>query len=190
MPQNLTNEESILIQVMAWWHQARSMLPYGVTRSQWVNSLGPSETKWRQRTGSTLAQVMACCLPAPSHYLNQRWLIMNLMLWHPPESNFIGISQNINSINEFQNYNFKIVTASPRGQRVNTLRPNQTLLARCRRHHLAIRSPICILIQTNLNLTDNRTPFQYKDHFSWYGCLLFKQAANHCPQRTTKIMPL
>ena len=78
----------------------------------------------------------------------------------------------------------------PRGQWVNTLRPNQTLLARCRRHHLAIRSPICILIQTNLNLTDNRTPFQYKDHFSWYGCLLFKQAANHCPQRTTKIMPL
>ena len=26
---------------------------------------------WRQRSGSTLAQVMACCLTAPSHYLNQ-----------------------------------------------------------------------------------------------------------------------
>ena len=34
------------------------------------NSLWPSDTTWRQRSGSTLAQVMACCLTAPSHYLN------------------------------------------------------------------------------------------------------------------------
>ena len=32
----------------------------------WVNSLWPSDTIWRQRSGSTLAQVMACCLTAPS----------------------------------------------------------------------------------------------------------------------------
>ena len=35
------------------------------------NSLCPSDTIWRQRSGSTLARVMACCLAAPSHYLNQ-----------------------------------------------------------------------------------------------------------------------
>ena len=29
------------------------------------------DTIWRQRSGSTLVQVMACCLMAPSHYLNQ-----------------------------------------------------------------------------------------------------------------------
>ena len=29
---------------------------------------------WRHRYGSTLAQVMSCCLLAPSHYLNQCWL--------------------------------------------------------------------------------------------------------------------
>ena len=29
------------------------------------------------RYGSTLAQVMACCLMAPSHYLNQCWLIIS-----------------------------------------------------------------------------------------------------------------
>ena len=86
------------------------------------NSLGPSDAIWRQRSGSPLAQVMACCLKAPSHYLNQCWLIMNLMLWHPPENNSIGISQNINSINEFENHNFKIITVSPRGQWVNSLR--------------------------------------------------------------------
>ena len=32
---------------------------------------------WRQRSGSTLAEVMACCLTAPSHYLNQCWLIIS-----------------------------------------------------------------------------------------------------------------
>ena len=39
-----------------------------------INSLWPSDATWRQRSGSTLAQVMACCLTAPSHYLNQCWL--------------------------------------------------------------------------------------------------------------------
>ena len=40
------------------------------------NSLRPSDAIWRQRSGSTLAQVMTCCLTAPSHYLNQCWLII------------------------------------------------------------------------------------------------------------------
>ena len=40
------------------------------------NSLWPSDTIRWQGTESTLAQVMACCLMAPSHYLNQCWLIM------------------------------------------------------------------------------------------------------------------
>ena len=34
------------------------------------NSLWPNDGIWRQRSGSTLAQVMACCLTVPSHYLN------------------------------------------------------------------------------------------------------------------------
>ena len=36
----------------------------------YFNSLWPSDTIWRHRSWSTLAQVMACCLAAPSHYLN------------------------------------------------------------------------------------------------------------------------
>ena len=46
-----TDDKSILIQVMAWWRQATShylsqcwpsfMLPYGVTRPQWVNIVIP-----------------------------------------------------------------------------------------------------------------------------------------------------
>ena len=45
----ITDDKSILVQVMAWCHQATShylnqcwpsyMLPYGITRGQWVNSL-------------------------------------------------------------------------------------------------------------------------------------------------------
>ena len=36
-----------------------------------VNSLWPSDTIWCQGLGSTLAQVMACCLTVSSQYLNQ-----------------------------------------------------------------------------------------------------------------------
>ena len=41
-----------------------------------VNSLWHSDAIWRQRSGSTLAKVMACCLTSPSHYLNQ-WSCRN-----------------------------------------------------------------------------------------------------------------
>ena len=46
------------------------------------NSLWPSDAIWWHRSGSTLAQVMACCLTAPRHYLNQCWLIINEVQWH------------------------------------------------------------------------------------------------------------
>ena len=49
------------------------------------NSLGPSDAIWRWRSWSTLVQVMACCLMAPSHYRNQRWLIISKVLWHSSE---------------------------------------------------------------------------------------------------------
>ena len=49
-----------------------------------VNSLGPSDAIWRWRSWSTLVQVMACCLTAPSHYLNQCWLISKVP-WHSSE---------------------------------------------------------------------------------------------------------
>ena len=42
-----------------------------------LNSLWPSDAMWDHRSESTQAQSMACCLTAPSHYLNQYWLIIN-----------------------------------------------------------------------------------------------------------------
>ena len=50
-----------------------------------VNPLWPSDAIWRQGSGSTLAQVMACCLMVPSHYLNQCWLIISKVQWHSSE---------------------------------------------------------------------------------------------------------
>ena len=54
-----------------------------------------SDTFWWHRTWSVLVQVMACCLTAPSHYLNQCWVIISEALWHSPEGNFKGNPQEI-----------------------------------------------------------------------------------------------
>ena len=87
MPLNLTNENLTWVQVLAWCPQetshylnqwwTRSPTSYGINRLHWVNSLRPSDAIWRHRSGSTLVQVMACCLTALSHYLNQCWLIIS-----------------------------------------------------------------------------------------------------------------
>ena len=41
-----------------------------------LSSVWPSDTVWRHRSRSKFAQVMACCLTAPSHYLDQCWLFI------------------------------------------------------------------------------------------------------------------
>ena len=51
----------------------------------YVNSLSLNDAIWWHRSWLTLAQVMSYCLTAPSHYLNQYWLI-NGVLWHSPRT--------------------------------------------------------------------------------------------------------
>ena len=59
-----------------WGHRSGSALAQVMACYQTaVNSLWPSDAIWQQRSGSTLAQVMACGLTAPSRHLNQCWLI-------------------------------------------------------------------------------------------------------------------
>ena len=67
-----------------------------------INSLWPSDAIWWHRSGSTLTQIMACCLKTSSHYLNLCWLIINRVLWHSPETNFTGSSQDTNLWHEFE----------------------------------------------------------------------------------------
>ena len=101
---------------MAWCHQEWSHYLSLIN----FNSLWPSDAIWREGSGSTLVQVMACCLTAPSHYLNQCRLMISEVLWHSPDSNFTENTQDIYHWNEFESYYFETVITSPRGQWVNS----------------------------------------------------------------------
>ena len=68
-----------------------------------INLLWPSDTIWWHGSRSTLVRVMACCLTAPSHYLNQCWLIISEVLWHSPEGNFTGNAPDIYNWYDFEN---------------------------------------------------------------------------------------
>ena len=67
-----------LIRTLTWTvlklHGLRPVALYGCFLSMPLTHLGPNDAIWHHRTGPTLAKVMACCLPAPSNYLNQYWL--------------------------------------------------------------------------------------------------------------------
>ena len=62
-----------------------------ICKGNTINSLWPSDVIWRWRSWSTLGQIMACCLTAPSHYLNQCSLTISMVQWHLPQ----GVSQEI-----------------------------------------------------------------------------------------------
>ena len=46
---------------------------------------------------------MASCRTAPSHYLNQCWLIINEVLWHSLDVSFTGNAEDIYPSYEFKN---------------------------------------------------------------------------------------
>ena len=97
-----------------WWPSDVMM------KREWVNSSWPSGAMWQLRSGSTLAQVMASCLMAPSHYLNQYWLIISEVVWHSPEGGqFLRICS-IYLWYEFENYQHNIIVTCSRDQWVNS----------------------------------------------------------------------
>ena len=53
-----------------------------------LNSLWSSDGIWWHKSGSTLAQLMACCLMGSSHYLNQCSFIIRAFPGYSFESNF------------------------------------------------------------------------------------------------------
>ena len=73
------------------------------------NTLWPSDDAvWWYGTGSTLAQVMACCLTAPSHYLNQCWLFISGVQWQWPHTCEGNFTRDTSAIND-QHCGFKII---------------------------------------------------------------------------------
>ena len=114
-------------QLTGYWPQSRNILSAASEELRWwfslmwcqviINSLWHSDAIWHHRYGSTLVQVMDCCLTAPSHYLNQWWCIIAGVWWHSPEGNIVRNAIEIYLWYEFENYKFKIpATSSPRVQ--------------------------------------------------------------------------
>ena len=71
---------------------------------------------------------MACFLPAPSHYLNQCWLLFSEVLWHSPEINFLGSVSDSSLYHYLYNYTFTIIAASPRRKWVNGRCPDSKVI--------------------------------------------------------------
>ena len=125
MASQITSNSAVCLTVYSGWQQKHHQSPYCWSFVWWfpsqsaINSLRPSDTIWRHKSGSTLAQVMACCLMAPNHYLNQCWLIISKVQWHSSECNFIRETSATSHWNQLENYLSKILFKSPRGQWVN-----------------------------------------------------------------------
>ena len=77
---------SLNLELCLYWNGKYEKFGSSRFHPYWV--LWPSDVIWQQASRSTLAQVMACCLMAPSHYLNQCWLMIIEVLWPSPNSNF------------------------------------------------------------------------------------------------------
>ena len=58
-----------------------------------INSLQPNDAIWQHRSGSTVAQVMFCCLMMPSHYLIQCWLVISKVSMCPSKSIMITMAK-------------------------------------------------------------------------------------------------
>ena len=99
--------------------QSVKQRPISASAKVSTNSFCPNEAIWWHRSGSTLTQIMVCCLAARSHFLKQCWLVINAVLWHSLKTNFTWPAQDISSWNEFEIHTFKITTSSSRHQWVN-----------------------------------------------------------------------
>ena len=67
-------------QAITWTNDDQDLESCGITGPHWVISLRPSDPTQDHRTWSTLVQVMACYLKAPSHKLNQCWFFTSEVL--------------------------------------------------------------------------------------------------------------
>ena len=51
---------------------------YSIKCAYGFNSFWPNDVLWRHRSGSTLVEVVTCCLTPPNHYPNQSWRITKM----------------------------------------------------------------------------------------------------------------
>ena len=96
---------------------------YELNKSWWCsamisvfNSLCPSDGIRHWKSLPTLVKVMAWCLMAPSHYLNQNWLTTNRILWHSYQGNIYSRYHPKLCLK----FNIEITATSARGQWVKS----------------------------------------------------------------------
>ena len=77
---------------------------------------GFGDNIWCRRSWLTMVQVMVCYLTAPSHYLNQCWLIINLILWHSFQGNVYLNTPDVNHHVAFELFTFEITATSLKGR--------------------------------------------------------------------------
>ena len=95
IPQDLTDDKSTLVQVMAWCHQAtshylnqcwpRSPMPYGITRPQWVNTLKLEQNGWYFAAFSLYSWILIqiCLNFVLKDLIDDKWaLVLVVINWH------------------------------------------------------------------------------------------------------------
>ena len=100
-------------------HCCRSDKIFKIATALWILAHQGLVIPYSERSGSTLAQVMACCLTAPSHYLKQCQLIISHVLWHSTQGGFTRNAYNIYPWYTTDSYPFNITAISPKDHWVN-----------------------------------------------------------------------
>ena len=84
--------------------QVRSKYQISTLSFSCIDWLWSSDAISWHKFGSTLAQVMAWCLRASSHYLYQYWLTIKGVLWYSYESSFTRGAHELNPQHVFKDY--------------------------------------------------------------------------------------
>ena len=119
---NITSDDGLVpsgnkpLYMKQYWFNSIMSLELSLQGPKCFNSLWPCDSIWWHRSLSTLAQVMACCLMAPSHYPYQCWLVVIKVLWHSSEGNYTRDTSSINHCKKLENDLSKISYKFPWGQ--------------------------------------------------------------------------
>ena len=132
--------------------------------------LWSGDAQGRQRSDSTLAHVIDCCLTAPR-------LLISGVLWHLPEDNFAASAQYTLLYHVFVSYTFKIIALLPHlpgggGGAIAKIR--------CWFRHLWYRhflNPILIQIHVSRPRRVNSCPPNDAYMHQWTGSTLFQMMA-------------
>ena len=94
------------------WGMWRKLIMLCSPRLYLINLLKPGDAIWWLRYVSTLAEVMSCCLRAPSHFLNWCWRIISKVQGNLSGVNFTRATSAINYYNLLESCNSNLPGAN------------------------------------------------------------------------------